>query len=218
MKRHLRAASGAARIGRPPELTLDSQKGASLVVSLLMLIGVMLLGLSASQIALQGEKASRNDRDRQIAFQAAEAALLDAELDIENSPDPARSRSKLFSKEHGHAFIAGCGSGASNPYLGLCARAAEGAVPAWIAIDFLNHSKASVSVPFGTFTGQNFPTGQGSLPAGPPRYILELIPSNRPGESAELSDRTHLYRVTAIGFGMRDATRVVLQTFYRKEE
>ena len=54
------------------------QRGASLIVSLLMLVAVLVLGISAAQIALQGEKASRNDRDRQIAFQAAEAALMDA--------------------------------------------------------------------------------------------------------------------------------------------
>jgi type IV pilus assembly protein PilX len=218
MKRYRMAGRSVARNGRPPKLTFNSQNGASLVVSLLMLIAVMLLGLSATQIALQSEKASRNDRDRQIAFQAAEAALLDAEMDIENSPDPARSRSTLFSKDHAHAFVAGCGAGEANPYLGLCARAAEDAVPAWIAVDFLNHAPTTASVPFGKFTGQAFQTGQGSLPSGPPRYIVELIPYNRPGESAELSARTHAYRVTAVGFGMRDATRVVLQTFYRKED
>ncbi|HWV62571.1 MAG TPA: PilX N-terminal domain-containing pilus assembly protein, partial [Oxalicibacterium sp.] len=71
--------------------------GATLIVVLLLLIVVLLLGVGASQIALQGEKSSRNDRDHQIAFQAAEAALLDAETDIEASPDALRSRSHLFS-------------------------------------------------------------------------------------------------------------------------
>lgn len=194
------------------------QRGASLVISLLMLIAVMLLGLSATQIALQSEKASRNDRDRQIAFQAAEAALLDAEMDIEKSPDPARSRSAIFSTRHTSAFIEGCGAGDENPHLGLCAQAAEGAVPVWLAIDFLNHGGSAASVPFGRFTGQLFQTGEGSLPAGPPRYIVELMAYNKAGESAEVPTRSHLYRVTAIGFGMRDTTRVVLQTFYRKED
>lgn len=194
------------------------QGGVSLVVSLLMLIAVMLLGLSATQIALQSEKASRNDRDRQIAFQAAEAALLDAEMDIENSPDPDRSRSAIFSKNDIHSFLPGCGTGDAGIYLGLCAQAADGATPAWLAVDFLNDTATSAAVPFGKFTGQSFQTGQGSLPARLPRYIIELIAYNRPGESAELATRTYFYRITAIGFGMRDATRVVLQTFYRKED
>jgi type IV pilus assembly protein PilX len=218
MNRYRIAYHGAARDGRPLKSARNSQHGASLVISLLMLIAVMMLGLSTTQIALQSEKASRNDRDRQIAFQAAEAALLDAETDIEHSPDLARSRSTLFSTHHAHAFVAGCGAGEANAYLGLCAQAAEGEVPAWIAVDFSDHARTTTSVLYGKFTGQNFQAGQGSLPARAPRYIVELIPYNRPGESAELSARSHFYRVTAIGFGMRDATRVVLQTFYRKED
>jgi type IV pilus assembly protein PilX len=39
---------------------------------------------------------------------------------------------------------------------------------------------------------------------------------NRQGESAEKP--SYFYRVTAIGFGVRDTTQVVLQTFYRKED
>ncbi|OGB26485.1 MAG: pilus assembly protein [Burkholderiales bacterium RIFCSPLOWO2_02_FULL_57_36] len=199
-------------------MRLCKQRGVSLVVSLLMLIAVMLLGLSATQIALQSEKASRNDRDRQIAFQAAEAGLLDAEMDIENSPDPARSRSIIFSREIAYAFTDGCGNGDANPFLGLCAHVADGAAPAWLTVDLLNDSPSAASVPFGKFTGQTFQVGEGSLPAKLPRYIIELMPYNGPGESAELSSRSYFYRITGIGFGMRDTTLVVLQTFYRKKD
>ena len=196
----------------------DMQKGASLIVSLLMLIAVMLLGLSATQIALQSEKASRNDRDRQIAFQAAEAALLDAEMDIDDSPDPARSRSVIFARDNTYAFIAGCGQGEGNPFLGLCAQAAEGAPPPWLTVDLLNHTPSTASVPFGKFTGQTFQVGKGSLPAKLPRYIIELMAYNAPGESAEQASRSHFYRVTSVGFGMRDTTLVVLQSSYKKRD
>ena len=213
------AVHSAIRIrGGQPKMRHRQQNGVSLVVSLLMLIAVMLLGLSATQIALQSEKASRNDRDRQIAFQAAEASLLDAEMDIENSPDPARSRSAVFSKHNAYAFIAGCGTGEANPFLGLCARVADGSAPAWLAIDFLDDTPSAASVPFGKFTGQTFQVGKGSLPARLPRYIIELLPYNGPGESAELPSRGYFYRITGVGFGMRDATQVVLQTFYRKQD
>jgi type IV pilus assembly protein PilX len=76
----------------------SGQQGAALIVSLLMLVAVMLLGVSAAHIALEGEKASRNDRDRQLAFQAAEAGLMDAEMDIENASGPA-SRSHIFTRD-----------------------------------------------------------------------------------------------------------------------
>lgn len=205
------------QVGRMSYMLLR-QKGVSLVVSLVMLVPVLLLGISATQLALQGEKASRNDRDFQIAFQAAEAALIDAELDIENSPDIARSRSELFSETGQQAFVEGCGAGNNNVSLGLCARAAEGGAPAWLTVDFLETGPASArTVPYGRFTGKVLPVGEGALPARLPRYIIETLIYNRPGEIAESTGKTHFYRVTALGFGARDTTRVVLQTFYRKE-
>lgn len=196
------------------------ERGATLIVVLLLLIVVLLLGVGASQIALQGEKSSRNDRDRQIAFQAAEAALLDAETDIEASPDALRSRSHLFSA----AGVAGfsqtmgtfCGSGEANVFLGLC-RYAEGeeADAAWRHVDFLDADVASVqSVPYGRFTGQVFPVGAGPLPARLPRYIVEVLPDRKLGTAADKT--AHVYRITAIGFGVRESTQVALQTIYRK--
>jgi type IV pilus assembly protein PilX len=39
---------------------------------------------------------------------------------------------------------------------------------------------------------------------------------NGEGEGTSMEDMTYFYRVTAIGFGVRDTTQIVLQTFYRK--
>jgi type IV pilus assembly protein PilX len=194
--------------------------GMALIVTLLMLAVLMLLGTSAGQLALLSEKASRNERDRQLAFQGAEAALMDAELDIEQSPDAAKSRSQMFSKNSAFGFPGdgeeSCRAGEANIYLGLCRRAQNGATPVWQTVDFLATASASVrSVQYGTFTGRTMQTGAGSLPARPPRYIIELMPYNKPGESAD--KLTYFYRITAIGFGARDITQVVLQSFYRKE-
>lgn len=194
---------------------LSEQDGASLVVSLLILIVVLLLGISAAQIALQGEKASRNDRDRQMALQAAEAALKDAELDIQGSVDAA-SRSSLFASDKTMIFPQiGCRS--DGDFVGLCASADVNAAPAWLTVDFMDESQSAKSVPYGRFTGQVFQTGKGSLPALPPRYIIELMRFTLPGISAEHQNQSNFYRITAIGFGMRDTTQVVLQTFYGKE-
>lgn len=199
---------------------IGMQRGATLIVVMLLLIVVLLLGVGASQIALQGEKSSRNGRDREIAFQAAEAALLDAETDIEASPNALRSRSHLFSA----AGVAGfpqemgtfCGSGEANVFLGLC-RYTEGedADAAWRHVDFLDAGATSVqSVPYGRFTGQVFPVGAGPLPARLPRYIVELLPDRKPGTAAD--ETAHVYRITAVGFGVRESTQVALQTVYRK--
>lgn len=199
---------------------LAGQRGVSLLVSLTMLVAVLILGTSAAQLALQSERASRNDRDRQIAFQAAEAALMDAELDIENSPVPTASRSSLFSKNSALGFPAdgedACQAASAGKHHGLCRRAPDGTPPAWQTVDFSDDMASSArSVPYGKFTGQNFPAGQGSLPGKLPRYIVELMPYQQHGESVDKAG--YFYRITAIGFGPRETTQVLLQTFYRKE-
>jgi type IV pilus assembly protein PilX len=191
------------------------QGGAALIVSLLILIVVLLLGISAAQNALQSEKASRSDRDRQIAFQAAEAGLMDAERDIEGALPGAATRSGLFAPEGTEGFIAGCAAGIANRYLGLCLPNEDPAKPVWQSIDFLDDSPQARSVPYGRFTGQSLPVGLGTLPARLPRYIIELLPDTQAGESAE-SEKAYFYRITAVGFGTRDTTQVALQTFYRK--
>lgn len=66
------------------------QRGVTLLVTMLILIAVMLVGASAARMALQGEQAARAGRDRQVAFQAAEDALMDGERDVARTPsDPA---------------------------------------------------------------------------------------------------------------------------------
>jgi len=213
--RSLPRRAGAGR--RSVRIRNQRQRGVSLVVALMMLVVILLLGISAAQIALQGEKVSRNDRDRQMALQAAEAALMDAELDIEGSPDAVKSRSKFFASDNILAFPeTGCGSGLSNTSLGLCAVAPDPATPVWQSIDFLDASDKASSVPYGHFTGYGFPSGDGPLPAKLPRYIIEPMMFSYKGHSAEKPEV--FFRVTAIGFGMRDTTQVVLQTFYRKAD
>ncbi|MFA6068986.1 MAG: PilX N-terminal domain-containing pilus assembly protein, partial [Janthinobacterium sp.] len=82
--------------------------GATLVYVLCLLVIILLLGISAAQMALQGEKAARGERDRQIAFQAAEEALVDAQNDIEGLPG-APGRSNLFASGSAAGFADGCG-------------------------------------------------------------------------------------------------------------
>lgn len=181
-----------------------------------------MLGMSAAQIALQGEKSSRTDRDRQIAFQAAEAALQDAEMDIEGSPDPAKSRSAIFKdKQVVSYFEAGCGAGESNQKLGLCEPSAAGTKAVWLAVDFTNETtNGARSVPFGKFTGQKMQVGVNSLPGKLPRYIIEVFVYTKEGQEAnnESSSQSYFYRITAMGFGVNGSTQVVLQTFYKKYE
>jgi Tfp pilus assembly protein PilX len=187
--------------------------GAVLLTALFVLVAIMAIGVSAAEIALNAEKSARNERDRHIAFQAAEAGLADAERDIEGGADPMSARAAMFD---GGAlgFVDGCGRDSAN--LGLCAYVAGAAAPAWQLAELSAPDGAGgAATPYGRFTGETLPSGGGALPARAPRYVIELLPLVRAGEDAGQRVDS-LYRITAIGFGARPGTQVVLQSFYRK--
>lgn len=176
--------------------------GAVLVTALFLMLAVLMIGLSAARIAIDAEKSARQDRDRQIALYAAEAALVDAERDIEGGADPASARAAALAGGSPAAFAAGCGRGDA---FGLCSRSAP---PAWQSADLADQR---FSIGYGSFTGAAMPTASGALPARLPRYLIELVPV--PGASPGAGS---FYRISAIGFGSRESTRVMLQSWYRK--
>ena len=196
------------------------QRGFSLIVVLLLLVVATVLGVGAAQVSLVNERSARNDRDTEVAFQAAEAALADAETDVLGPNEDPRQRLCLFNRQDATAFVAGCGSDGEQQ--GLCAPAEPGVDPAWMSLDLSAGSGKSVA--YGTFTGQTYFSGDaatgsraGALPARAPRYIVEAVRS-RGGwqagvlQSASAQGASYVFRVTAIGYGMRDETQVVLQT------
>ncbi|OEZ93018.1 hypothetical protein JAB9_44730 [Janthinobacterium sp. HH107] len=185
---------------------------------LCLLVIILLLGISAAQMALQGEKAARGERDRQIAFQAAEEALMDAQNDIEGLPG-APGRSSLFAPGSAAGFADGCGEAGA---LGLCLPAAPEAPALWLSMDLDGPEGSSHTVPYGQFTGAVMQTGQGFLPSRRPRYLIELLAFHPPGAQAApaaggLATESYVYRITAIGFGAQESTQVVLQSYYRKQ-
>ena len=184
-------------------------RGTALLMCLLMIAVMTLLGMSGARIALQDERAGRNGRDRTLALQAAEAALLDAQLDIElPSTTP---RGALFSTS-APRFPAGCGVGVM---LGLCAGVTAGA--AWQGIDFTDDAAASArTAAYGQFTGQAMQVGIGPMQQRLPRYLIEAHADRRAGAAADLSAAARIYRISAMGFGAQDGTLVLLQAWYRR--
>lgn len=199
----------------PCLLDTDSQRGLALVTCLCLLGAVMIFGVAAANLATQDERGARFERDRQLAFSAAEAALRDAERDIEGVPTQAAGRGHLFLAPADHVFIPGCQAGDTHPAQGLCLPL--DAAPAWERVDLADQAQSTArAVAYGRFTGQSLITGIASLPARRPRYIIEALPYRYPGEAADAGAHTWIFRITAIGFGANPATRVVLQTHYRK--
>ena len=205
---------------------MQRERGVALLVTMLLLVAVLLLGASASTMALLGERSVRAERDRLIAFQAAEDALMDAENDIKSArspvviptppapPSPPGGEDPSPPAPPAPAGPPGVGDPpppAPPGSLGTGGAAAAPAsrtapppgVPAWQLVDLASGEATE----FGALSGAEMETGQGTLPFRRPRYFAERLA--RPGGG-------FYYRVTVIGFGNRPGTETVLQSTYRR--
>ncbi|MGF6276095.1 type IV pilus assembly protein PilX [Massilia sp. UYP11] len=182
--------------------TFNSRRegGVALLTALVLMLAVLMTGIASTRGALQGARAAAHERDRVLALQMADAALLDAERDIEGGAEPGSARANAIAGGSADAFVAGCAGG--RPYNGLCAHAADP--------DLLSELLADDDGPailFGSFTGLSMPDGEGALPLAAPRYLIELMPATPDGQ---------LYRITARGAGSMPGTHAALQAYYRK--
>ena len=197
------------------------ESGFSLIVALMMLIVIIILGISASQMAINEERGARNDRDRQVAFQAAEAALKDAEFEILGVGAPSCTQpgqfghmreltNTCFDERSRIGFVLGCSSATDNE--GLCDF--DAATPAYLnpLVDFFADAKGAPSprtTRYGQHTHHAYPTSSNSFP---PRYIIEVVPKNVALDScSDPNCLKHMFRVTAMGFGTNPNSQVVLQ-------
>jgi type IV pilus assembly protein PilX len=203
-----------------PSPARGDESGISLVIVMMILVIVSLLGVSAAQIALMGERGARNDRDTQLAWQSAEAALVDAEFDIRGTATtPARSVTTFGmgsgSQVDPNLFLTDCGGPGSQQGLCNALLAAPTTKPAWLTVDFTTTGSSAKSVALGTFTGRTFASGvTGAQPAKAPRYVVEALqdPIGRDRSSPVIQ---YVYRVTAMGFGPRADIQSVVQMIYR---
>jgi type IV pilus assembly protein PilX len=186
-----------------------TERGLALVCALLLLVAAMVIGAAVARGAFILLAAAGNERDRDIAQAAAEAALRDAENDIAgraatSAPPAPPERAAHFGPGGATAFVDGCGRGADDR--GLCLARSP---PVWQLLDLAAGDNPAL-VPYGQFTGAVLAVGRGVLPARLPAYLIERI--TPPGATAQ---QGVFYRITAIGFGARAATQVVLQSLYR---
>jgi type IV pilus assembly protein PilX len=176
--------------------------GFSLMAVLLMMVVLASLAFAGLNSSLLQERMAGNARDRQLAMQAAEAALRDAEKDIEDN---------LTADS---AFVGACTAGLCLPR----SMALVGATSAQRWPDVNWAAAADQSRGYGSRTGA---TGFHGV-AAQPRYIVELLPELPPesGQSAHLgsaSQAAQAFRITARAVGLRATTVVVLQSTYVKQ-
>lgn len=135
-------------------MSLFMQRGVTLPVTFLLLLAALTLGASAAHTAMLGEKAARAERERLIAFQAAEDAMMDAERDINASLGvPLEVQPPTSGGE-------------------------PAPTPAWQAVDLAGGGGTE----YGALTGAAMAVGEGPLPFRRPRYLVERITYTPPGE------------------------------------
>ena len=175
------------------------QAGIALITALVLMLAVLMTGIASARGALQSTRAAAYERDRALALHMAQAALLDAEHDIDGGAAPGSARANAILGGSAAAFVDGCLG--ARPYNGLCAHDADpDRQLARLALD------DGPAIAFGTFTGATLPTGEGGLPLDPPRYLIELMPASAGGQ---------LYRIAARGAGSMPGAGAAVQAYYR---
>lgn len=181
-------------------------RGFSLIVILLMMVALAMLALGSMNSSIIQERMVGNGRDRQVALQAAEAAVRDAEIDIEVNLDAAVG------------FVVGCANG-------LCMSPSDSSdnplsAPLWQTINW------DTTRAYGSRTGAPALLGPDNVAlAAQPRYFVENLPvlPPMPGESATIgggstpAPRARAYRITVRASGIRASTVVMLQSVYVKQ-
>lgn len=192
------------------------QRGMALVFVLIMISIVFVIAAVSSRIVTLGERAARNDRDRQTALQAAEAALSDAELDIMGpvaAMGPNANQTQRVAMFGTMPADAGCSS--ADATRGFCGPLQSGDYKAIFAAESASPQYAT----FGEFTDRadQFPvSASGALPAKLPRYIIEKSTINYRNRAETAGKPFDAFVVTAIGYGLQSGTQVVLQAVISK--
>jgi type IV pilus assembly protein PilX len=181
-------------------------QGFSLIAILLMMVALAMLALGAMNSSIVQERMVGNARDRQVALQAAEAAIRDAEIDIELNLNAAVG------------FAVGCNTGLCIPPSDTSNNPLS--KPLWQDINW------ETTRSYGSRTGAPALLGPDNLAlAAQPRYFVENLPvlPPMPGESAAIgggatpAPRARAYRITVRASGIRPTTVVMLQSVYVKQ-
>ena len=196
----------AARSRRSPSFRPAAQRGVALVVALVLLVVITLVGLAAVRGTIMQQKMTANFYDREIAFQATEAALRVAEALVQVTPVVP-------------------GTTAANT-LGFDCRASSGNICLFDPFSDPSVPSSQITlVASGSFNA-------GSLAAAQPQYVIEYmgnfaIPSPKVKQLSNCSgyapcgnnNTADFYRVTARSgdpASVNDRAAVELQTMYRR--
>jgi len=175
--------------------SFGKQRGVVLVIALVLLFTLTLIAVSSMGTSRLEQKMTANMRDRQVAFQAAEAALREGERFVQDNA--------LIEAN----FDAACTGGQC-----LCTSTMVGGctIEYWTDTGLNVWSTAKHKTYSGTLIG-----------AQPALFIVEFLgqtcdPVTFAATPGCLATDPFMYRITALGFGQTADARVTLQSTYMK--
>jgi type IV pilus assembly protein PilX len=190
------------------------QRGMSLITTLLFMVAALMLGVSVLSVNVMQERTIGNTKDRDLALQAAEAALRDAEIDL-----AARAGTLTFSEDCALGLCVPPAQRVTSPVSRSIEQDVDWSWPSGATIATI-HANRKYRV-YGQFTGgAKFP-GIKDTDDAQPRYVIEKVGNlGAPvgegmglGKAAANPTGTG-YRITARAVGSRPETLVILQSMY----
>jgi type IV pilus assembly protein PilX len=178
---------------------IHSQNGGALIVGLAMLLVMTVIGAAGMQATALEEKMAGNARNRDLAFQAAEAALRAGEAWLRTAPQE-NGAVVCTATVQGGLDNSGCYAASADP------------TPIWKTIDDANAwGEPGMAVPY---------AGSLAQVTEQPSYIVEqlqfLDDADQGGlEAGKQPVQKHFYRITAHGYGGTTDAAAIVQSTYR---
>ncbi len=182
-----------------PSSFATAQSGMSLFPALMFLLVLSVLGISVLNSTLLQEKMAGNTKDTNVAFQAAEAGLRDAEADI------------ALNITSGTVFTSSCTNGLCTP---------PSTWPTPLSTDISKAIDWTSSANTRTYGSRTSAPALADV-AAPPLYVIEKLSSLPvgPGGSVGIGVTAPnsggiAYRLTVLATGARSETRIILQSTF----
>lgn len=208
-----------------PAVPAPKQAGATLIVSLVILAVITILGLASMRASNLELRMAASSRDRAVAFQRAESALLRIERNLVLSPYPLRSfdanctGSRCFKKDctGGLCFSGEYDSLGSRKQCKIMDPAVAVEQP-WKDNDLWQDATKYLKL-------ENMPETDGVISSPPVKYIVEFlcfVPSDdrqmfgiTGGTTTENDTDLPLFRITVQATGEAGRSSVLLQSVFR---
>lgn len=188
---------------RPHSLaSIPSQRGAALIISLILLVLITMVGVASLRNVVLEEKMASNFYDRSLAFQSAEAGLRagEAVAVAQASTTPRHALALALAVPTTSAQCATSCSG------GLCSAPGIHCEERWAIEGFTGWTNA---------TGVTLNTQAGAAP----QYFVEFLGNTFPcdPEQPTLNNTCARYRITARSQTGGDRAEVILQSVFATE-